>query len=76
MPANSRLAMLMLDLRQYDQLTLILAGIALLAVLIGWVMVGTKTPEWERRLYFGFLALAFVLILAGCTYLIITGAYS
>jgi hypothetical protein len=61
---------------KYDQLTLILVGISLATVLIGWVMLGSTTPPWQRRLYFGFLALAYVLIGSGCAYLIITGGYS
>lgn len=76
MPANPRFALLMMNYHKYDQLTLILAGISLAAVLTGWVMLGSKTPPWQRHLYFGFLALAYVLIGSGCAYLIITGGYS
>ena len=76
MPANPRFALLMVNYYKYDQLTLILAGISLAAVLISWVMLGSKTPTWQRRLYFGFLALAYFLIGAGCAYLIITGGYA
>ena len=73
MPTNPLYLRFVADLRQYDQLTLILFGVALLAVLIGWVMAGPKTPQWQRGLYFGFLLLAFVLILAGTTWIVITG---
>ena len=73
MPANPRWELLMANYRQYDQLTLILAAIALAAVLIGWAMLGRKTPRWQRNLYFGFLLFAFVLTLAGTTILIIRG---
>jgi phosphoglycerol transferase MdoB-like AlkP superfamily enzyme len=73
MSANPRFTILMTNLRNYDQLTLILAGISLAAVLIGWAMLGDKTPAWQRRFYFGFLLVAYIFILAGCTYLIITG---
>jgi phosphoglycerol transferase MdoB-like AlkP superfamily enzyme len=73
MPANPRWDVLMTNYRQYDQLTLVLFGISVAAVLIGWSMLGLKTPVWQRRLYFGFLLLAYILIFAGCTYLIITG---
>jgi hypothetical protein len=76
MLANPRFALLMANYHQYDQLTLILAGISLAAVLIGWGMLGPKTPTWQRYLYFGFLALAYVLIGAGCAYLIITGGFA
>lgn len=73
MPANPRFLVLMTNYRQYDQLTLVLAGISLAAVLIGWAMLGGKTPAWQRYLYFGFLLLAFILIMAGTTILIIRG---
>ena len=73
MPANPRFLVLMANLRQYDQLTLVLAGIALAAVLIGWAMLAANTPAWQRHLYFGFLLVAFLFSMAGATYLIITG---
>ena len=73
MPTNPLYLRFVADLRQYDQLTLVLFGVALLAVLIGWVMASPKTPHWQRSLYFGFLLLAFVLILAGTTWIVITG---
>ena len=76
MPANPRFALLMANYYQYDHLTMILAGISLAAVLIGWGMLGPKTPAWQWRIYFGFVALAYFLIGAGCAYLIITGGYS
>ena len=75
MPANPLYTLFMADLRRYDQVTLMLFGIVLLAVLIGWVMAGNKTPGWQKWLYFGFLVLADLLISAGCAYLIITGGY-
>jgi hypothetical protein len=71
MSANPRFDVLMTNLRQYDQLTLVLAGIALAAVLIGWAM--QAAPGWQRALYFGFLLLAFILSLAGATFVIIRG---
>ena len=73
MPTNPLYLRFVADLRQYDQLTLVLFGVALLAVLIGWVMASPKTPHWQRSLYFCFLLLAFVLILAGTTWIVITG---
>ena len=75
MPTNPLYKLFMADLRRYDQLTLVLAGIALLAVLIGWAMTGDKTPRWQKQVYFGFLILADLLISAGCAYLIITGGF-
>jgi hypothetical protein len=76
MPANPRFLVLMTNYRQYDQLTLVLFGISLVAVLIGWAMLGRNTPAWLRYLYFGFLLLAFIFILAGTTFLIIRGGLS
>lgn len=73
MPANPRFLVLMTNYRQYDQLTLVLFGISVVAVLIGWSMLGENTPAWQRYLYFGFLVLAYILIFIGCTYLTITG---
>jgi hypothetical protein len=73
MPANPRFLVLMANYRQYDQLTLMLAGISFAAVLIGWAMLGANTPAWQRRLYFGFLLLAFILSMAGATVLIVRG---
>ena len=73
MSTNPRFIVLMANYRQYDHLTLVLAGIALLAVLGGWAMLGRKTPRWQRDIYFGFLIFAFVLTMAGSAYLIIRG---
>jgi len=73
MSANPRWAVLMTNYRQYDQLTLVLFGISLVAVLIGWAMLGGQTPAWQRRLYFGFLIFAFILTMAGTTFVIIRG---
>jgi MFS superfamily sulfate permease-like transporter len=75
MSANPRFLVLMTNYRQYDQLTLVLFGISLTAVLIGWAMLGKNTPSWQRRLYFGFLLLAYILIGAGCAYVIIIGGH-
>jgi len=71
--ANPRFAVLMANYRQYDQLTLMLAGIALAAVLVSWAMLGAKTPAWQRNLYFCFLLVVFVLSMAGATLVIIRG---
>jgi hypothetical protein len=71
--ANPRFAVLMANYRQYDQLTLVLAGIALAAVLIGWAMLGKNTPIWQRHLYFCFLLVVFIFTLAGATFVIIRG---
>jgi hypothetical protein len=76
MSANPRFAVLMALYWQYDHLTLILTGISLAAVLIGWPMLSEDTPKAQRLFYFGFLVLAFVLIMIGCTYLIIVGGPS
>jgi hypothetical protein len=73
MNANPRWAILMANYRQYDQLTLVLFGISLAAVLIGWIMLEPNTPAWQRRLYFGFLLFAYILIMAGTFYVIIQG---
>jgi hypothetical protein len=76
MPTNPLYLRFMADLRQYDQLTLVLFGVSLLAVLIGWAMLSRQTPAWQKDLYFGFLALAYLAIFAGCAYLIIAGGLS
>ena len=76
MPTNPLYTHFMASLRQYDQLTLVLFGVSLVAVLIGWAMLGRQTPAWQKDLYFGFVALAYGLILAGCAYVIITGAFA
>jgi hypothetical protein len=67
MPANPRWIFLLATYSQYDQLTLMLAGISVAAVLIGWAMLSRRTPPWQRNLYFCFLLFAFVLTLAGAT---------
>ena len=73
MPANPRWDLLMANYRQYDQLTLVLAGISVAAVLVGWAMQGRKTPYWQRNLYFCFLLFVFILTLAGATIVVIRG---
>ena len=74
MSANPYYALWLVDTRHYDQLTLILAGVALLAVLGGWAM--QHAPRWQKCMYFGFMLLVFILSIAGATYLIITGGPS
>jgi hypothetical protein len=76
MVTNPRFALLMANYHQYDQLTLVLAAISLAALLIGWAMLRPNTPVWQKDLYFGFLALAYILIGAGCVYLVITEGLS
>jgi hypothetical protein len=71
--ANPYYTLWLVNSQHYDQLTLVLAGLALAAVLGAWAMLGEKTPGWQRTLYFCFLLLAFVFSMAGSTYLIISG---
>ena len=73
MSANPLWQLLMANYRQYDQLTLLLAGISAAAVLVGWAMLGRHTPAWQRRLYFGFLLFVFIFTLAGATIVVIRG---
>jgi hypothetical protein len=70
---NPRFDLLMLEYSRQGTITLVLAGIVLAAVLTGWFMLEAKTPAWLRYLYFGFLLLAFIFILAGTTFLIMKG---
>ena len=68
------------NLYQHDMLTISLAAVALAAVLIGWAMVAShksKFDEIMKWIYFGFILLAWLLILAGSAiYLIIGGGWS
>ena len=75
MDANPRLAVLLARYAQFDRLTLILAGIALAAVLLGWALTrpgDRKLDRLYRELYLGSLALVFILTLAG-TFLLLRG---
>lgn len=68
MTANPRFALLLLRYAQYDQTTLILAGLALGAVLVGWALTSSGSRKFDRLLsqgYLAFLAVVYILIMAG-----------
>jgi hypothetical protein len=75
MNTNPRFAVLMGLYAQFDRLTLILAGVALAAVLIGFLLARSGSGKFERFIgyaYSGFLIVSFILILAG-TFCLLTG---
>ena len=78
MIANPRFAVLMGLYARYDSLTLMLAGLALAAVLIGWAISRSGSGVGGRlisQVYFGLLIIGFVFILAG-TYVLLLGGTS
>jgi hypothetical protein len=77
MPINPRFTVLLRLYAQFDRMTLILAGIALAAVLVGWALPRSGSGRFTRvltQIYYGFLIVSFVLILAGTLFLILGGA--
>ena len=73
---NSRYASLVENYLQYDHLTLVLAGISLLAVLVGLFLnakVKTKMDRFLRGAYFVFILIVFILALAGAAYILYNG---
>lgn len=73
---NNRYAALLENYRQYDHLTLALAGISLLAVLVGLFLnakVRTKMDHLLRGAYFVFVLIVFILVLAGAAYILRNG---
>jgi hypothetical protein len=78
MNANPRFTHLLALYAQFDRLTLILAGVALTAVLIGFLLARSGSGKFERVVgyaYNGFLIISFILILAG-TFFLLTGGSS
>jgi hypothetical protein len=70
---NPRLTHLLAEYASYDHLTLILAGVSLLAILLECVLIIYKAPAWLRTAYYCFLLFVFLFTLAGTTFLVIRG---
>ena len=71
---NPRFDLLMLEYSRQGTVTLVLAGIALAAVLVGWSMLRLNTAAWQRNIYYSLLFLAWVVILAGTIFIIRGGS--
>jgi hypothetical protein len=77
---NPRFALLLTNYMLHDRMTMALAGLALAAVLIGYAYSFVKPDNsllHDREIYFGFLVVGFILIMAGCAYILIySGGYA
>jgi hypothetical protein len=68
MNTNPRFAVLLANYVLYDRLTLLLATAALVAVLFGFLLTrygSGKLGHVYTQVYYGFLLLSYILILAG-----------
>ena len=73
---NPRFALLLANYRMHDQLTLTLAGIALLFVLVGWIgfaRVQNRFSLFMKNVYYAMILFYWVLILIGMTAYVIGG---
>lgn len=77
---NPRYALLLANYLKYDTMTLILAGTALLAVLLGWSMTtlkhNSRLDEILKKLFLGFILIGFLVVLAGTCFILFRGGYS
>jgi hypothetical protein len=74
---NPRFELLLANYRTHDLLTSLLAGIALLIVLVGWVLctrVRTRFDRFVKNAYFSITLLIWVLTLIVMTKAVIGGA--
>jgi hypothetical protein len=81
MPANPRLAYLLASYAKFDTITLVLAGVALLFVLLGWLLHNKTFRVFRFQLspftfQLSFSLLFWILVLAGTAYLLLTGGPS
>jgi len=74
MPNNPRFAMLMENYAKFDTVTLALAGLALAAVLVGWLFQaagGRSIRMLHAPTYYALMALGWLGVMVGTLYILL-----